>query len=605
MIINATTGTGFLGALSYIHKKHEKNFTEEQKPIILDENMVFGSVAEQAYLMKSIAIRNARSSRPILHLSVSFHKDEIINPTTRDLIFDKILEEIGATRYNNQFVIAQHFDAEHEHYHILINKVGFDRRNINTSYIINKCQVIADKIEIELDLRKTVGRTIIYDPDNEKGFRYTTQEERRDKKVFLDKSTGIKEAKEHIRNTIDHFMQQTYTVQDLIIKLDEHGIDCNATFDKNKILKGISFKYKNQAYKGTQLGLKSKEIENFYSQKRELEVIKTYQSLQDLQKQQKFENSPHQIYKKDHTKLTVDIKNLEHLRNCYRLATQQIVSEIVGGEKDNIYLYNKVRDFGFSINESKFSFGNYSFKDEILKSWISKSIVDVKTLREEYKERVEEYTQLINQASKKISIFMLPNKRKAIAAENEELKAKKEMSKMPVLDMSLINIEFSLLHQMNQYLKQLQSSLLDLEKKEKLRLEKIRRDVYDKKSKEPLSKEHTSLYMKHRGSYNNSEHYKNEFLSNYEHNDAFIDLFWLDKVFSGIENENEKIHFLINHFGINSIEAQELSNKFYDFDRIVILKKISIINELPDRIIRYFEEEKNNDQNINRGFNMR
>lgn len=202
MIINATTGTGFLGALSYIHKKHEKNFTEEQKPIILEENMVFGSVAEQAYLMKSIAIRNARSSRPVLHLSVSFHKDEIINSTTRDLIFDKILKEIGATRDNNQFVIAQHFDAEHEHYHILINKVGFDRRNINTSYIINKCQVIADKIEIELDLRKTVGRTIIYDPDNEKGFRYTTQEERREKKVFLDKSTGIKEAKEHIRNTI-------------------------------------------------------------------------------------------------------------------------------------------------------------------------------------------------------------------------------------------------------------------------------------------------------------------------------------------------------------------------------------------------------------------
>ncbi|VXB09474.1 hypothetical protein [Chryseobacterium sp. 8AT] len=57
MIINATTGTGFLGAISYIHKEHEKDFSQEQMPKILEENMVFGTVPEQAYLMRSIAIR--------------------------------------------------------------------------------------------------------------------------------------------------------------------------------------------------------------------------------------------------------------------------------------------------------------------------------------------------------------------------------------------------------------------------------------------------------------------------------------------------------------------------------------------------------------------
>ncbi|MCD0480389.1 relaxase/mobilization nuclease domain-containing protein [Chryseobacterium sp. LC2016-29] len=153
MIINATTGTSFLGAISFIYQEHEKDFTEEQKPKILEENMVFGTVPEQAYLMQSIAIRNARSSRPVLNLSISFHLEEKITEEMRDLIFDKILEELGATRDNNQFIIAQHFDAAYVHYYILINKVGFDSKNINSSDIINKSQVIADKVELEVGLR--------------------------------------------------------------------------------------------------------------------------------------------------------------------------------------------------------------------------------------------------------------------------------------------------------------------------------------------------------------------------------------------------------------------------------------------------------------------
>ena len=90
MIISASTGSGFGGALSYIHKEHEKELTLDQKPKILEENMVFGSCREQAFMMRDIANGNARSSRPVLHLSVSFHQEEKVKEEVRALIFDKI-----------------------------------------------------------------------------------------------------------------------------------------------------------------------------------------------------------------------------------------------------------------------------------------------------------------------------------------------------------------------------------------------------------------------------------------------------------------------------------------------------------------------------------
>ena len=75
-----------------IRDRHETQLTEERKPKILEENMVFGSISDHAYMMRDIAKRNARSSRPVLHLSVSFHQEEKLSESVRNQIFDKILQ---------------------------------------------------------------------------------------------------------------------------------------------------------------------------------------------------------------------------------------------------------------------------------------------------------------------------------------------------------------------------------------------------------------------------------------------------------------------------------------------------------------------------------
>lgn len=50
-------------------------------------------------------------------------------------------------------------------------------------------------------------------------------------------------------------------IENLEKELSKKGIECKTTFNKNG-LSGISFRYNNQAYKGSQIGIKAKDILN-------------------------------------------------------------------------------------------------------------------------------------------------------------------------------------------------------------------------------------------------------------------------------------------------------------------------------------------------------
>mgnify|MGYP003524395565 FL=1 len=72
MIINATIGTGFKGALLYVHQI-DKNLKEEERPEIIEKNNVIGSNPTSiAYQMREQSQESGRVKKPVLHLSFSF-----------------------------------------------------------------------------------------------------------------------------------------------------------------------------------------------------------------------------------------------------------------------------------------------------------------------------------------------------------------------------------------------------------------------------------------------------------------------------------------------------------------------------------------------------
>lgn len=262
MIINATTGQGFRGVLSYVEKEHEKNLTPEQRPEILEENNIYGNSQEKAQQMRFVADGNSHSSRPVLHVTVSFDEKEKLSQEQRDKVLNDVVKEFGATKENNQYQIVKHNDTNNEHYHIVINKVGFDGQNINTSYVKNKCQVVADKLEQKHDLQRVKGRTVVYDPTKEKGYRFTTKAERNQGlKAPRDRQRGVREKKTYIQQEVNKSLSNSKNLDELKSKLAAKGIETKYTHNKNG-LSGVSFKYQNQAVKGSEVGFKAKEVSN-------------------------------------------------------------------------------------------------------------------------------------------------------------------------------------------------------------------------------------------------------------------------------------------------------------------------------------------------------
>ncbi|KKX46491.1 relaxase/mobilization nuclease domain-containing protein [Sphingobacterium sp. IITKGP-BTPF85] len=65
------------------------------------------------------------------------------------------MKDIGIEKNNHQYVIVQHKDKEHDHYHIVANRVGMDGELLNDHRIKDRLQVACDKAEQEQGLRRT------------------------------------------------------------------------------------------------------------------------------------------------------------------------------------------------------------------------------------------------------------------------------------------------------------------------------------------------------------------------------------------------------------------------------------------------------------------
>ena len=265
MIAFSNTGTGFKGAISYVLKEHEKYLPFEKMPNLIEQNNIWGSSSGQlAKQMRFIADSNSKSSRPVLHIAFSFHKDEKL-PLEKSLeAMHLVLSEINFDKEKNQYILVKHNDTDVEHYHWVINKVDLDSRNLDTSYIKNRLQVACDKVEKKLSLRYTKGRTIIYDPQSQKGYSFTKKEHSK-KKIFHDKSDNISDTKQFIFDELQRVLSSILNLKNLEGELLKKGIECKTTFNKNG-LSGISFCYNDQAYKGSQIGCKAKDILNVIQQ---------------------------------------------------------------------------------------------------------------------------------------------------------------------------------------------------------------------------------------------------------------------------------------------------------------------------------------------------
>jgi len=114
---NQIKGKGFRGALRYNLEKVNKGLAE-----VLDHSFV--EVSEKM-ILKEIAI--VKVLRPNLqkffyHTSINFPPAENLSNEVMKQIAHDYLEQNGFTQH--QFILFRHYDADHPHLHILVNRIG-------------------------------------------------------------------------------------------------------------------------------------------------------------------------------------------------------------------------------------------------------------------------------------------------------------------------------------------------------------------------------------------------------------------------------------------------------------------------------------------------
>lgn len=137
-------GTNAKGLLQYLTKKAHS---------VLTSNHLFPE-ADIVYLMseiKQIQALNTRVKKPVMHFVLAFPEGEKLDEKLMRTITEDFMHQFGADK--NQWISIQHFDTEHKHNHVLLNRVKIDGNLLSDSFSHRKAMRISRALEIKYGLK--------------------------------------------------------------------------------------------------------------------------------------------------------------------------------------------------------------------------------------------------------------------------------------------------------------------------------------------------------------------------------------------------------------------------------------------------------------------
>jgi len=142
-----------MGALAYNIKK--LNHPDASKRAeLLDTN--FTAITVDRIRREVDLIRQFRPNlnRYVYHTSLNFSNEEI-KPLDNDMLLAIAKDYLDANGFtNNQYLIFRHYDAEHPHLHLLVNRISFDGKVVSDSNNYKRSEEIVRQLEMKYGLLK-------------------------------------------------------------------------------------------------------------------------------------------------------------------------------------------------------------------------------------------------------------------------------------------------------------------------------------------------------------------------------------------------------------------------------------------------------------------
>ncbi len=159
MIGKITIGKSFRGCILYclndkIQERNQEQVVKNRAQLLLF-NKCYGNQKELIQQFDEVRQLNTKLSRPVLHITLSLAPGEKLEKNNVAEICEACAKDFGFE--NNQFIAINHTDTKHQHFHIIVNRIGFDTRTISDSNNYKKIANFCRKMELKYDLQQVLN----------------------------------------------------------------------------------------------------------------------------------------------------------------------------------------------------------------------------------------------------------------------------------------------------------------------------------------------------------------------------------------------------------------------------------------------------------------
>lgn len=261
MTADLVKGKGFRGALCYNLKKVDQGVAK-----ILD--MSFVKATEQSIMKELQMVRVLRPNlaKYFYHTSVNFPPNEDLSDGQMKRIASDYLHEMGFDQH--QFAVIRHFDADHPHFHLLVNRIGYDGTVVSDSKDYQRTEQILRRLE------KQYGLTEVLSSKQAKERAMTKNE--LEMMIRTDKPS----VKMLMQEIIKSVLEEKPNAEQFIKQLEARGINVLFNQASTGFVSGISYGYGGMQFKGAHLGnaYKWQAVKNSISYEQERDRTTIYQA---------------------------------------------------------------------------------------------------------------------------------------------------------------------------------------------------------------------------------------------------------------------------------------------------------------------------------------
>ena len=226
MIAKIVTGSNFNGAINYILDKGKNAEIIDSYGIRLkDNNSIINSFNTQLEL-------NPNISKPVYHISLDFSAQDLNNLTNEKM---KVIARDYMKKMNindTQYIIVRHYDKEHPHIHLCINRIDNNGKSITNKNDRYRSEKICKELTVSNGLYYASGK----------------------EKVKVHRLKEPDKSKYEIYHALKDLITQSADWKELQSNLQQQGISLEFKYKGNSdVIQGVIFSKNAFSFNGSKV----------------------------------------------------------------------------------------------------------------------------------------------------------------------------------------------------------------------------------------------------------------------------------------------------------------------------------------------------------------